>query len=104
MKYYVESRAPGQPIGLYAEPTDTSIIIRWTPPSDFNTTVVRKYVLKYGIGFPITEVEISGARNSFIINNLCMVFLKIKKLLSKVRFVTNLSFITTLTANIRQRD
>jgi neogenin len=31
---------------------------------------VRKYLLKYGIGYPETEVEIAGNRNSHIISNL----------------------------------
>lgn len=40
------------------------------PPPDSNTTVVRKYVLKYGIGFPVTEVDIPASRNSYIIADL----------------------------------
>lgn len=70
-----ESRVPGQPLYLHAEPTDTSIILHWTPPADANTTLVRKYLLKYGIGFPIAEIEIPGTRNSFIINSLSIIYL-----------------------------
>lgn len=66
----IETRVPGQPVDLHAEPTDRSIILHWTPPADFNSTLVRKYLLKYGIGFPITEIEVPGSRNSFIINGL----------------------------------
>lgn len=65
-----ESRVPGQPLEIFTEPTDKSIIVHWSPPSDSNITVVRKYLLKFGIGFPITEVELAGNRNSYIINNL----------------------------------
>lgn len=61
---------PGQPVDLFTEPTDKSIVIRWLPPADSNKTLVRKYLLKYGIGFPINEVQISGTKNSYIINDL----------------------------------
>jgi neogenin len=65
-----ETRVPGQPVDLFTEPTDKSIVIRWLPPSDSNKTLVRKYLLKYGIGYPSSEVQISGTRNSYIINDL----------------------------------
>jgi hypothetical protein len=61
---------PNQPLELYAEPKDKSIVVHWLPPADSNKTVVRKYLLKYGIGYPDTEIEINGNRNSYIINNL----------------------------------
>ncbi len=66
----LESRAPGQPLEIYAEPTDKSIVIHWKSPADSNRTLVRKYLLKYGIGYPESEVEIPGNRNSYIISNL----------------------------------
>jgi hypothetical protein len=55
---------------MFTEPTDKSIVIRWLSPSDSNKTLVRRYLLKYGIGYPITEVQIPGTRNSYIINEL----------------------------------
>lgn len=61
---------PGQPIDLFTEPTDKSIVIRWLPPADCNKTLVRRYFLKYGIGFPVNEVQIPATRNSYIINDL----------------------------------
>jgi len=67
---FLETRVPGQPVDLFTEPTDKSIVIRWLPPSDSNKTLVRKYLLKYGIGYPSNEVQISGTRNSYIINDL----------------------------------
>jgi hypothetical protein len=72
-----ETRAPGQPQDLNAEPTDKSIIIRWKSPSDSEKTLVRKYLLRYGIGYPENEAEIAGNQNSFIINNLSKIFLKV---------------------------
>lgn len=45
-------------------------MIHWRPPADYNRTLVRKYLLKYGIGYPETEIEIDGNKNSYIINNL----------------------------------
>lgn len=65
-----ESKVPGQPVEINTEPTDKNIVIQWLPPVDSNRTLVRKYLLKYGIGYPDTEVEIPGNRNSYIINNL----------------------------------
>ena len=65
-----ESRVPGQPAQIHTEPTDESIVIQWAPPLDSNYTLVRKYLLTYGIGFPKIEIEISGNKNSFILDNL----------------------------------
>ncbi len=65
-----ESKVPGQPQDLFVEPTDKSIVIHWIAPENSKKVLVRKYLLKYGIGFPINEIELSGNRNSFIIENL----------------------------------
>ena len=61
---------PGEPRELVAEPTDKSIVIHWRAPADSHTLLVRKYLLKYGIGFPDHEIALPGNTNSFIINNL----------------------------------
>jgi len=65
-----ETRVPGAPLDLFAEPTDKSIVIHWLPPADSNVTLVRKYLLSYGVNLPTNFVEIAGNRNSFIIKNL----------------------------------
>jgi hypothetical protein len=65
-----ETKQPGQPIDLIADPTDKTIVLHWTPPNDSNRTLIRKYLLRYGIGFPDNEIELPGNRNSFIINDL----------------------------------
>ncbi len=65
-----ETRVPGVPLNLVTEPTDKSIVIHWLPPADSNVTLVRKYLLSYGINLPTNFVEIPGNRNSFIIKNL----------------------------------
>ena len=69
---------PGQPIDLFAEPTDKAIVIHWTPPSNSNKTLIRKYLLRYGTT-PDNEVyiELPGNQNSYIINNLGGLFIYI---------------------------
>lgn len=65
---------PGQPLALFTEPTDKSIVIHWTPPSS-NSTLIRKYLLRYGTS-PTNEIyaELPANRNSYIINNLGKLF------------------------------
>lgn len=65
-----ETKVPGQPLELIADPTDKSIVIHWVPPADSNVTLVRKYLLSYGVNFPTNMVEIPGNHNSYIIKNL----------------------------------
>lgn len=65
-----ETRVPDQPSELTAEPTDTSIYLRWTPPEDSNEIVVRKYLLKYGQFIPTNEIEIDGTKDSYLLSNL----------------------------------
>ncbi|RNA29665.1 neogenin isoform X5 [Brachionus plicatilis] len=65
-----ESRVPGRPAQIHTEPTDQSIVIQWVAPPDSNFTLVRKYLLTYGIGYPKIEVEVPGDKNSFILENL----------------------------------
>ena len=66
-----ESRVPDQPLALFTEPTDKSIVIHWTPPGNSNVTLIRKYLLRYGTS-PTNEiyVELPANRNSYIINSL----------------------------------
>ena len=45
-------------------------MIHWVPPIDSNTTLVRKYLLSYGVNFPTNMVEIPGNRKSFMIEGL----------------------------------
>ena len=70
IEYYLETKVPGQPMELFADPTDKSIVIQWVAPADSNTTLVRKYLLSYGVNLPTNFIEIPGNRNSFIIKNL----------------------------------
>lgn len=65
-----ESRVPGQPAELFVDPTDTSIFIHWLPPLDSNRTLIRKYLLKYGVFIPDNEIEIDGTKDSYIISDL----------------------------------
>lgn len=67
---FKETTVPGQPLELFAEPTDKSIVIHWVPPKDSNVTLVRKYLLSYGVNFPTNMIEIAGNRNSYIIKDL----------------------------------
>ena len=70
-----ESKVPDQPLALFTEPTDKSIVIHWTPPVNSNLTLIRKYLLRYGTS-PTNEIyiELPANRNSYIINNLSKKF------------------------------
>jgi hypothetical protein len=65
-----ESKVPGSIQKLHVEPTDKSIVLHWIPPYDSNTTLIRKYILKYGIGYPDKTVEIQPNHNSYILKQL----------------------------------
>jgi neogenin len=65
-----ENKVPDQPLELVAEPTDKTIVIHWKPPKDSNKTLIRKYLLSYGVNYPSNMIEIPGNQNSYIIKNL----------------------------------
>lgn len=67
-----ETKVPGEPMELFTEPTDKSIVVHWVPPIDSNITLVRKYLLSYGVNYPSISVEIPGNRQSYIIKDLGM--------------------------------
>jgi hypothetical protein len=78
-----ESKVPGQPFDFFTEATsDTTIFVRWSPPFDSNTTVIRRYLLKYGVFMPDNEIEIDASQNSYLVENLCKCFRNFKVLIN----------------------
>lgn len=65
-----ETKVPGEPVELFSEASDRSIKLHWLPPIDSNKTIIRKYLLKYGIFIPETTIEIDGKKDSYLIENL----------------------------------
>ena len=65
-----ETRKPGVPLDIFAEASDKAIKVHWLAPADSNKTVIRRYLLKYGIFIPDTAIEIEGNRDSHVIDNL----------------------------------
>ena len=65
-----ETKKPNAPLEIFAEASDKAIKVHWLPPSDSNKTIIRRYLLKYGIFIPDTAIEIEGNKDSFVIENL----------------------------------
>jgi hypothetical protein len=65
-----ETKRPGSPIDIFAEASDKSIKVHWLAPLDSNKTIIRRYLLKYGIFIPDTAIEIEGNKDSYVIENL----------------------------------
>jgi hypothetical protein len=65
-----ETKKPSAPLDIFAEASDKAIKVHWLPPSDSNKTIIRRYLLKYGIFIPDTAIDVEGNRDSYVIENL----------------------------------